>query len=88
MIFSELYSAYYNAVAAVLAQAVSHPVSDEALRELVERCAFGESLMTIPDALREGRWQLLKPDGSTPLQHVPTLPLTSLQKQWLKAVAW
>lgn len=29
MIFSELYGAYYNTVAAILTEAVAHPVSDE-----------------------------------------------------------
>ena len=31
-------------------------------------------------------WPLLKDDLTTPLQHKPTMPLTTLQKQWLKAL--
>ncbi len=87
MIFSELYGAYYNTVAAILTEAVDHPVSDAALRRIVRRHAFGESIVTIPDALKEGRWQLLLPNGTTPLQNAPTLPLSLLQKRWLKSLS-
>ena len=42
MIFSELYSAYYNAVAGILKEACAHPLSKTELRKIVEREAFGE----------------------------------------------
>ncbi|MCF0111795.1 MAG: WYL domain-containing protein [Erysipelotrichaceae bacterium] len=87
MLFSELYGAYYNTVAAILKEAVKRPVSERKIREIVQRHAFDESIVTIPDALKEQRWQLLKADGTTPIQHTPGMPLTTLQKQWLKAVS-
>lgn len=87
MIFSELYGAYYNTVAAVLSEAVTHPVSDGQLRKIIERHAFGESVVSIPSALKEERWQLLKADGTTPVKHAPSMPLSLLQKRWLKAVS-
>ena len=87
MIFNELYGAYYNTVAAILAEAVSHPVSDEKIREIIARHAFGESILTIPDAIKDERWQLIKQDGTTTLKNKPSLPLSTLQKRWLKAVA-
>lgn len=87
MLFSELYSAYYNTVAAILAEAVTHPLAEDELRHIVETRAFGESVLAIPAALREERWQLLRPDGTTPLQNIPSMPLTLLQKRWLKAVS-
>ncbi len=87
MIFSELYSAYYNAVARILKEACAHPLSGAELRSIVEREAFGESLLTIEPALRGERWQLLRADGTTPIRHEPTLPLTLLQRRWLKAIA-
>ena len=43
MIFSELYGAYYNAVAKILRAAVDHPVTSAELREIVSDNAFGES---------------------------------------------
>lgn len=86
MIFSELYSAYYNTVAQVLAAAVQHPLQKSELREIIERNAFGESVLKIEPAMTDERWQLIHADGSTPLQHSPTLPLTTLEKRWLKAI--
>lgn len=87
MIFSELYSAYYNTVAAVLKAACDHPLKKDELRRIVDQKAFGESILNIEPALREERWQLLHQDGTTPIKHPPALPLTTLQKRWLKAIA-
>jgi len=86
VIFSELYSAYYNAVARILKEACRHPVSREELRKIVTQEAFGESLLTIEPAITDEQWQLLNPDGTTPIRYEPTMPLTLLQKRWLKAV--
>lgn len=86
MIFSELYSAYYHTVAAVLAEAVKHPLGESELRSIVEKHAFGESMLSIPPAFKEERWKLLKTDGTTPIRNIPTMPLTILQKRWLKAI--
>ena len=87
MIFSELYSAYYNAVAEVLRAACAHPLEKGTLRRIVSEKAFGESLLRIEPALAEARWPLLRPDGTTPVVHPPAMPLTTLQKRWLNAIA-
>lgn len=87
MIFSEVYGAYYNTVAAVIKKAVRHPVSEAEIREIIEKHAFGESKVIIPEAIKSERWQLITKDGMTPIKNNPSLPLSILQKQWLKAVA-
>ena len=87
MIFSELYSAYYNAVAQILKAAIDHPLRKGEIRGIVEEYAFSESILNIEPALSEGRWQLLLPDGTTPVRRVPAMPMTTLQKRWLKAIA-
>ena len=86
MIFSELYSAYYNAVAGILKEACARPLSKADLRKIVVREAFGESLLNIEPAILDERWQLLKADGTTPILHAPDMPLTLLQRRWLKAL--
>ena len=86
MIFSELYSAYYNAVARILKAACDHPLSRAEMRKIVSAEAFGESLLNIEPALQEERWQLLFPNGSTPIQYAPSMPMTLLQRRWLKAI--
>lgn len=87
MIFSELYSVYYNTVAEILKAAIDHPLGKNELRRIVEERAFGESILNIEPSLTEGRWQLLKRDGTTPVQSVPSMPLTMIQKRWLKAIS-
>lgn len=87
MIFSELYSAYYNAVAKILRAAVDHPLGKDELRSIIAETAFGESALNIEPALKEERWPLLFPGGTTPIKNVPTMPLTTLQKRWLKAIS-
>ena len=87
MLFSELYSAYYNTVADILKEAVDHPLQDKEINRIIEKKAFGESALTIPSALKEERWQLLLPDGTTLLNQAPTMPLTTLQKRWINAIA-
>ena len=87
MIFSELYGAYYNAVAEIIREALKRPLSPGDLYPIVENGAFGESVLNIAPAIVNQRWQILLPDGTTPLKHPPTMPLTHLQKRWLKAVS-
>ena len=87
MIFSELYSAYYNAVAAILSRIKEGEHSEKELQRLVAEHAFGESVLSILPALKSGKWQLVHSDMTTPLSHSPTMPLTALQKGWLKAIS-
>ncbi len=87
MIFSELYGAYYNAVAEILKHAVDHPLEKNELRRIVEKYAFGESILNVEPSLTGEKWQLLRPDGTTPLQSPPSMPLTLIQKRWLASLA-
>lgn len=87
MIFNEIHSAYYNAVARIIAAVQDKTTDERRLREIVEACAFGESALTVLPSLKSGKWQLLHADGTTPIEHTPTMPLTDVQKQWLKAVS-
>lgn len=86
MIFSEVYGNYFNAVAEILGLAVSGNLTGSELTRAVQENAFGESVLTIPSNLTDGTWPLLRPDYSTTLKHTPKMPLTTLQKQWLKAL--
>lgn len=87
MIFSELYSVYYNTVARIIEAAAKPEVTEKELRQLVADNAFSESTLTILPALKSEKWQLLDKDLKPVLKHKPTMPLTMLQKRWLKAIA-
>ena len=86
-LYSELYGAYYNAVAAILEASVKGERDERVFEELVKKHAFEESALTILPSLKSGKWQLMHPDFSTPLKHPPTMPMTILQKRWLKALS-
>lgn len=87
MIFSEIYGAYYNTVLKILKVAAEHPLTTNEMRGIIEEYAFHESILAIEPALKEGKWQLIKPDGCALLRHAPNMPLTTLQKRWIKAIA-
>jgi len=87
MIFSELYSAYYNTVASIITHIIEGEHSERELQGIVTKRAFGESALTIMPSLKSERWQLVNKDMTTPIKSIPTMPLTTLQKQWLKAIS-
>lgn len=86
MVFSEIYSAYYNTVAAVIACSQKGQLDSDSLYAIVQSSAFPESFVTIGNALESGKWSLIKRDYTTNIQYTPTMPLSLLQKQWLKAI--
>ena len=86
MLFSEVYGTYYNVLAKLLEKAVEGKLTPEVMLSIVREKGFEESVLTIPDALKEQTWPLITTDYGTPLEHKPTMPLTTLQKRWLKAL--
>ena len=86
MLFHEIYGSYYLAAAAILKEAVKGNLTGREMNSLIQEHAFGESLLTIPDGLKGEKWRLLHKDFSTPLEKEPAMPLTLLEKRWLKAM--
>lgn len=86
MLFSEIYSAYYNTVAAIIERSQKGTLDPDSLYAIVKESAFPESVLAIGSALENEKWPLIKKDYTTNIQNVPTMPLTLLQKQWLKAI--
>ena len=87
MLFHEIYGAYYHTVSEIVSRAIEGELTESALRCIAMQDAFQESFLEILPALKSERWPLLLPDLSTPLQHIPTVPLTTLQLRWLKAIS-
>lgn len=87
MIFNEIYSAYYNTVAKIIASVIKGNTNEKDLNRIVTENAFGESMFSILPSLKSEKWQLLNQDFTTPIKHIPTMPLTLMQKQWLKAIS-
>ncbi len=86
MVFNELYSAYYNAVAHILTKLLDGEQHEKELQKTVAEYAFAESTLNILPSLKSEKWQLMHADMTTPLDYRPTMPLTLLQKQWLRAI--
>lgn len=86
MLFHELYGSYFRVVSAVLEEAIRGTLTTRRLGQLVREKAFAESVLTIPTALQSGEWPLVDSTMGTPLRHLPTSPLTMLEKRWLKAL--
>ena len=86
MVFNEVYGSYYNVVAEVITEAISGTLDRKKIMEIVERKAFGESVVAIPDNLQNNKWPLIDSNFRTPIKHVPTMPLTDIQRMWLKAI--
>ncbi len=87
MLFSELYGSYYQTVASILKAAMEQSLSESEILHMIQENAFGESTLNIPNSLGEDHWQLLTPNGRTIIRNIPTMPLTTLQKRWVNAIA-
>ena len=86
MLFHEIYGSYYRVTAAVLREAARGMLDKKRLTALIREKAFGESLLTMPEGLQGERWRLLHGDLSTPLLDAPSMPLTDLEKRWMKSI--
>lgn len=92
-IFHEIYGSYYSAISDVLA-ALCHKksLSVHEMEQIITKKAFRDSSYLLLQAIDSGRyaWVLYK-DGCdnnycTSLGNIPKLPLTLLEKQWLKTI--
>lgn len=84
--FNEVYGTYFRVVGFILEQAQKGELTTEKINRIVQEQAFGDSYLTIPKSLKDCEWPLLQSDMTTPLQHIPTMPLTILQRRWLKTL--
>lgn len=86
MIFNEVYGIYYNVVGKILKEAVKGEISLDKIKEITGKEAFGESITVIPDKLLKKQWPLMDANFETPLKNNPDMPLTTIEKMWLKAI--
>ena len=89
-LFSELYGCYYTVVAQIMRQAHGKGIDRADIDRLVGANAFSESGLHLIPRLLSGDWDLLRENGGlyqSKLKNRETaLPLTALQKAWLKAL--
>ena len=86
MLFHEVYGSYYHAVAKILTAAVQGTLTKKNILGIIQSCAFAESRISLTESLMEGDWPFLDEELGTELLYEPRMPLTTLQKRWLKAM--
>jgi len=90
-LFSEIYSCYYNVVAKIMNSSINNSLSKNEITEIINDNAFCESAFYILPKLLDGQWNLLKNDNAkyrSRLKNNSILPLTNLQKAWMKALLY
>lgn len=87
MLFCEIYSAYYNAVAALINKAIDGELNLKNASEIINEKAFSESFIYILDAIKNEQWQVITKDFTTPIKNRTSMPLTTLQLRFLKAIS-
>lgn len=88
-LFDKVYSCYYRVVRKILEEASCHPITRNDMENTASRYGFGESALTIVPKLVNKEWDLLNTeDGKSfyPKTVPGRLPLTGLQRSWLKAL--
>lgn len=91
-LFHKIYSCYYNVVRHILDEAWQRPVTRQDMEDICRAYGFQESALSIIPKLTDGTWALLEEQDihafTSRLDHmVPAVPLTHLQKAWLKSLA-
>lgn len=86
MLFSEVYGTYFDVLSEILEKAVEGKLTRDTMYAIIQEKGFEESILTIPQNLNDHTWPLLRTDFTTPLEHKPTQPITTLQKRWMKAL--
>lgn len=86
MLFHEVYGSYYQTVSKILTRAVQGKLTKKDISKIVEKYAFAESWNNLTASLLNGDWPFLDEDMGTELIYEPEMPLTTLQKRWLKTM--
>lgn len=86
MLFHEIHGTYFDAMAEIIKEAIDGSLTSGRIYDIVNKKAFSESTLTIPEALEKQNWPLITEDFETPVKNYPQKNITLLQKRWLKAL--
>ncbi|MDF2587472.1 MAG: protein-containing protein [Anaerocolumna sp.] len=86
-LFSEIYSCYYSVTTKILQ---SSPLTDKQINSIIHTNAFSESALFLhPKLCKSDGWGLISKQNNnyqTNLTNSPKLPITLLEKRWLKSL--
>jgi len=87
-LFTEIYNCYFQIVDEICKAAQEAPISEKEMLELAARFGYGESgYLIVPKLIHN--WNLLENTEEgyySKIDNLEVLPLTTLQKRWLKAI--
>lgn len=87
-LFSEIYNCYFQIVDEICKAAQNTPISEKEMLTLAARFGYEESgFMIVPKLINN--WNLLEPTQEgylSKIDNLEVLPLTILQKRWLKTI--
>lgn len=95
-LFSEIYNCYFLVVRRILDEAAEHGLSECDLNRIADTYGYEESALSIVPKLVSGEWNLLERSGEgnpgrplfrSRVKAPAPLPLTKLQRSWLKAIS-
>ena len=86
MVFSELYSAYYKAVAHLIEKAIADELNETNITSLIGDTAFSESFISISNAIKHEEWYVINKAYHTPIRNTPPMPLSHLELSFLKSI--
>lgn len=86
MLFSEVYGSYYEAISDIINTALAGTLTQKKINEIVKDKCFGESNISIPSSLKKQEWPFVDAEYQTTILHPAQLPLTEIEKQWMKAL--
>ena len=90
-LFDKVYGCYYNILRHMLTEAASRPITRREMEDICKTYGFQESSLAILPRIEDHTWPLFQeetPGIFTSRLHgaPPSLPLTTLQKSWLKSL--
>lgn len=88
-LFTEIYNCYFQIVDEICKTAGETPITEKEMLALAARFGYEESGLTIVPKLTNGNWKLLDKTERgylSKIDNLEVLPLTILQKRWLKAI--
>ena len=90
-LFDKIYGCYYHIIRRMLTAAADHPLTSQDMEDICRTLGFQESALAILPKIKDGTWPLFQENDLrtyTSRLHTPPcpLPLTSLQKAWLRSL--
>ena len=87
MIFNEIYSIYFLTMQRIIEQCIDGDCDDKKAQEIIREYSFNESFVPILSAIKKEEWKVVTKNYQTPIKDKPQIPLTLLQKRFLKTIS-